>query len=898
MTTGLRRILLAGAGLLAIGAVLFFRLNSADLSDHFYGNFGSATDAVLTANHSELAFIHGIGLRLDGVSLVHKQYEMQAGHLNISLGLLPLLLGKIEVNTLDIHDATITIHPESLQLTSTAISSLPVKRIHLIRSRILTPDGTELLNNLQMELRDIGPNRETLWELSARQDEQSISGNGRLLFRAGEIAGGFGKLKLNQLRLSGLKPFVPETLIAWLEDKGKFISGALTLDIPGQQIWSVFGSVELKNNNGKTALNLRGKLSHPAEGKLAWHDSFMSFGKHAVLAIKGGCEKNSCNTSVDAEQVPLSEWFSFLPESVTFQRNISGITNLKADIEWDKKAWQGHATLQLKKAAFHHGEDNIPLPDLQILAGEFSGSAQNWNAKAAINTAQGSDSNAINIRSSLSVNGDKDMFISTDAADATLWQPLSNLLLASLGMDPGLEATGQLSGTLHLHQQISGKSLEIDIDATQAQIGYAPWFEKPQHIAALCRMKIGFSENSPTTVSMQHCQLDKSSLAQLKWSVDKGQYKLALDQLDLNLDQLRNLSVQLPAYTYRLKGLLKGSGHTSWSDHDSDWFGHMSGHWQLQNLGTESWLANGVVDVKHGIVSSSQLQVSGPLGKAELKGSYEISKQRGNVDIIAGNLDWKTATFPGDFWQKVSLNGQIQHVGLTLLGNHWYEIQSDYSLVEGKLKLKELQSILADGSFTSKQLTLFPATHELTTTEELATDADNGLGIQGYIRTENVQLHKLRRLGEWFQADISGKLHANIKLNGDISQTSFAAWQYSNGDILIYNGSWKQQMEAESLTERLGIKTPLFNAYAFSKLGFRFHVDRDRVDVSNIKLVRHHQQYRGKAGITSELHLQGQVFNSADSTGYFIDSTLPAIRWQLQQKPVTPPPATKLIRKP
>jgi len=881
MTTGLRRILLAGAGLLAISAVLFFRLNSADLSDHFYGQLGGATDAVLTANHSELAFIHGIGLRLDGVSLVHKQYEMQAGHLNISLGLLPLLLGKIEVNTLDIHDATITIHPDSLQLTSTAISSLPVKRIHLIRSRILSPDGTELLNNLQMELRDIGPNRETLWELSARQGEQSISGNGRLLFRAGEIAGGFGNLKLNQLRLSRLKPFAPEPLVAWLENKGKLISGALTLDIPGQQIWSVFGSVELKNNNGKTALNLRGKLSHPGEGKLAWHDSFMSFGKHAVLAIKGGCEKNHCNTSVDAEQVPLSEWFAFLPESVTFQRNISGMTNLKADIEWDKKAWQGHATLQLKKAAFQYGEDNIPLPDLQILAEEFSGSAKHWNAKAAISTVQGSDSNAINIRSSRSENGDKDMFINTDAADAPLWQPLSNLLLASLGMDPVLEATGQLSGKLHLHQQISGKSLEIDIDATQAQIGYAPWFEKPQHIAALCQMKIGFSESSPTTVGMQHCQLDKSSLAQLKWSVDKGQHKLMLDQLDLNLDQLEQFSIQLPGNISRLKGILQGSAHTSWSDHNADWFGQMSGHWQLKNLGTQSWLANGVVDVKHGIVSSSHLQISGPLGKAELKGSYEISKQRGNVDIMAGNLDWKTATFPGDFWQKVSLNGHIQHVGLTLLGNHWYDIQSDYSLAEGKLKLKELQSILADGTFTSKQLTLFPASRA-PATEELATDADNGLGIQGYIRTENVQLHKLRRLGEWLQAEIGGQLHANIKLSGDIAQTGFAAWQYSNGDILIYNGSWKQQMEAESLTERLGIKTPLFNSYAFSKLSFRFHIDKDRVNVSSIKLVRHHQQYRGKASITPELHLQGQLFNSADSTEYLIDSTLPAIHWRLQ----------------
>jgi len=884
---------MAGAGLLAIGAVVFFRLNSADLSHHFYGQFSSATDAILSADHSELAFIHGVGLRLDGVSLTHKQYRMQAGHADISLGLLPLLLGKIEVKTLDIHDAIITIHPESLQLTSTAISLLPVKRIHLIRSRILTSDGTELLNNLHLELRDIGPNRETLWELNARQGKQSISGNGRLLFRAGEIAGGFGKLKLNQLQLSGLKPFAPETLITWLEDKGKFVSGALTLDIPGRQVWSVFGAVELKNDSGKTALNLRGKLSHPDDGKLLWHDSFMNFGKHAVLAIKGGCDKNDCNTSLDAEQVPLSEWFPFLPASLTFERKISGMTNLKADIGWDKKAWQGHVTLQLKKAASHDGENDIPLPDLQLLSGEFSGSAHHWKAKATISTAQGS--NAINISTTQLENGDKDMFIDTNAADAKLWQPLSNLLLASLEMEPILKATGQLSGTLHLHQQTSGKYLEIDIDATQAQMGYAPWFEKPQQISALCQMKISFSGASPSALSMQHCQLDKSSLGQLRWSMKKGQHKLAIDQLNLDFDQFHNLSILIPEHMSNLKGLLQGSGHTSWSNHDADWFDHMTGHWQLQNLGTEAWHANGAVDVKHGLVSSNRLLVNGPLGQAELKGSYEVSKQRGNIDIIAGNLGWNTTFFLDNFWQNISLNGHIQHTGLTLLGNHWYGIQSDYNLAKGKLTLKKLQSILADGSFASKELTLFPAPNK-SATNEISTNAVNGLDIQGSIRAENIQLHKIHRLSDWFQTDISGKLHANIKLDGDIAQANWTAWQHSNGDIFIYNGSWEQQLKAESFTEHLGIKTPAFKPYAFSKFGFRFHIDKDRVNISNIKLVRHHEQYLGKASITPELHLQGRVYNNADSTGYLIDSTLPEINWQLQQTPTVNKSPEKVVQ--
>jgi len=308
----------------------------------------------------------------------------------------------------------------------------------------------------------------------------------------------------------------------------------------------------------------------------------------------------------------------------------------------------------------------------------------------------------------------------------------------------------------------------------------------------------------------------------------------------------------------------------------------MTGHWQLQHLGTETWQANGTVNLKSGIASSGRLLVNGSLGQAELKGSYEISKQRGNVDIIAGNLDWNPTDSPDKFWQSISLNGHIQHTELTLLDNHWYEIQSGYSLAEGKLILKELQSILADGSFTSKTLMFAPASDK-STADESPAHAGNGLGIQGYIRAENIQLHKIRRLSDWLQADISGQLHANIKLAGNLAQTSVTAWQHSNGDILIYNGRWEKQMKSESLTERPGIKTPTFKPYAFSKLGFRFHINGGIVDISKLKLVHRHQQYLGKASIMPNLHVQGRVKNSADSTGYLIDSTQPEINWQLQQ---------------
>jgi len=872
VSTGLRRIFTAGAVLLIIGSVLALRLNSDKISQHFYQQMQGATAAHLSADHVELTFMHGIGLRLDGVVIKHAQYQVRAKHMNISLRLLPLLLGKIQADALDIHDADIIIQPVSLAPTSTTISSLPVPSIRFVRSRIQTTDGKTILDNMYLDMRNIGPDSKTSWELKAKQDKQVLSGTGRLLFHAGQIEKGFSKLKMEHFELTRLQPFAPHAFMTWLQGEGSLLSGAVTLDISKHHNWALFGEVELEREHhttskahphqADTVLKLRGKLSHPTDGALVWRDSFIHIGKQTMVSIDGQCQQSDCNTTLDAKQVPLSEWGPFMPDGISFYDHLSGMTDLNASIQWNHEQWHGDVSLQLTKAHFNRGEHSIALPRLHLQANNLGGNASQWHTEATITSPDAEGS--IQLRNEQHSNGNKDLYIDSHDAASQLWQPLTNMLLATLNIEPALQAVGKIKGELHLHQQADKQSLFVDVNATQTQLAYASWLNKPEHIVAQCKARLDLSKAHIVAVSVQQCRLDSSSINALNWSRHKKNRQLSLNKLDLHIEQFRDM---LPEKLQGLTGRLEGSATTVWTGTKS-WLSNMNGEWKLDDIAMDSWHANGSVQVKNGIFSSHPLRINGIYGQAQLSGFFEPARLRGDIDIISGQLDWNNNRALNDVWQPLTIKGHIYQAQLNLLNNNWQNIQSNYILTNGKLRLNELQARLADGQFSSQQLTLTPQ--------------PDGIDVQGDIRSNNILLQKLPRLHRWLGASISGKLQANVKLHGRIGADKLSDWLYSNGDILIYDGGWKQQQKREAMTAKPGVLMPLLQPVAFSKLGFRFHIGKDQVTLPHITLIHKNGAYQGSAAITPDLHLTGIMHNAADQTDYRIESILPDINWLLQ----------------
>lgn len=867
-------MLIASAILLALAIILWVRLDINALHTRFSQELSIHTQATLESESASLTFLHGIGLRLDQVSLKHELYEMQAGHISITVSLLPLLMGEIEIDALNIHDGLFKVEAGNLEPNTKAIAGLPVKRIELVRCRIETPDGDQLLDNLHLELRNIGLNQKTLWELKAAQDHHSLSGHGRLSFRQGEVTAGFGKLKLKQIPASMLRPIAPELLSQWLSQGSGHLSGALTLDITKQHMWSIFGEVSLGREGDETPIRLRGKLSQPATGKLVWHDSFIHFDAWSVVAIDGACHEGNCNTAIDAKSIPLKKWSPFIPQGLTFHRIISGSTNLKATIGWNEAGWQGAVDFKLMNGAFSYHDRETPLPTLHLQTTEMSGDAKQWKTETMLRFAKADG--GISIQSSKKKNGLKDTFIRATESDASQLQPLANLMLASLDIKPDLQLAGDISGKLHLHQNSEEEKLQLHFNADQTRLTYAGWLDKPENVTAQCEMQIGWSNQSrsrPESFKFQNCLLANSKLDELSWTHHNQQEKLIINKININFDVLETQAVHLGQAFEHTHGLLDGDAVSTWSDQDRSntrWVKNMSGSWRLQNFGAASWYANGSIKAVKGTFSSQHLQLTGKYGQAELKGDFSADTKHGAVNVIAANLDWDDLPNPHAIWSGVDLNGNIQNGQLTLLGNSWQNISSDYRLKQGKLELKTLKASLAGGSITSPSVTLYPEPGNLT--------------VQGDGHIFDVQLQELKGLDQWLQSDLYGELHANIRLQGQLPYDNIAEWKRSNGDILIYDGEWKQQGKEGSLTERLGIQSPAVQSHRFKKLEFRFRVHSNQINIPMLKLDYRDQTYSGNGAVDSNYHLAGTIKNMSNQSMYMLDSKLPDLSWHSTRK--------------
>ncbi|ATX79150.1 hypothetical protein Ga0123461_0726 [Mariprofundus aestuarium] len=871
MRVKVRRIAIAGALLLALGVTLVMRIDIESLNSYIRQEVQGFTESGLEAKKSSLSFLHGIGVRLDEVILKQEHYRVDAGHMNIGIRLLPLLLGKVEVDTLDIHDAVIMVRPEALQPTSTAISSLPFERIKLVRSQIRTFDGSELLNNLHLELRNIGANRETLWELQAKQDGHSISGHGLLNFYNGEISSGFGKLKFDHVPVAPLRAVTPESIFSWFDQSQGKISGSLTLDITRNQSWAVFGELSLNGATEEPPLRLRGKLEHPETGVLIWHDSFIHFNEDAVIAIDGECRNEQCETALDATNIELKTWFPLIPKTVSFHKQINGLTDINAVVQWDDQGWDSSAAFRLKDASYRYKETGHQLPEILLQTAELQGDNKSWLVKAALTSPDAKGE--LVIESVQKKSGIKEMQINASDVDAPLWQPLANLLLSSLEIDPQLEATGLMNGTIGLHQHISGKILRLELDGKTAALSYPSLFKKPENIEAACNVEIRWPKTAttPDVVTLRECHLDNSSLQLARW-MHTSQHQLEIKKLSVHFDQLHNHAVLLPDGLSTLRGDLEGDGKTAWEDGGKNNFGwatHMSGSWHLQNFGDPQWHASGAVKAIKGQLESSHLMLHGPQGQAELQGEVSFATGTGDVDILEAKLDFSSYPDPPAFLEGKNIRGRIHHAQLTMLENELQDIHGYYRMHRGQLDLENIQGSIADGQLFSTKLVITPAADKY--------------AVSGKMRLKNIRSEQIKGLTPILQAELKGRLHANIELQGSFPSLQADSWQQSNGDILIYNGEWSRESKADTLTEHLGIKKPEQISHAFNQLGFRFRLREQQVDFDQVNLNYNGVQLRGKAEVAADGAIQGTVESTDRKSLYSLGGTWPKPSWKLLQ---------------
>ncbi|MDX8406614.1 MAG: glutamyl-tRNA amidotransferase [Mariprofundus sp.] len=892
------RRLFAGVSLVLV-AILWWRLDVDTLQTAIEAQASHLGGSGLQAQRVSLSLMHGVGLRLDDVTFTNTRLTMQAGHLNISLHLLPLLFGKIETGTLDIYDAQIKLRGDAVAGLSASFASMPFDRVQLTHSTLEDASDIPQLENLHLDVRNIGLDREALWEVSARQGGYALQGHGELAFRAGEVMSGFGKLKFKAIPASLLSAFIPVKLTRWLDEQKQFLTGGLTLDITRHDGWSLVGEIASQGQVSAVSIEqspvrLRGKLSQSIDGTLAWHDSFIHLQDSAVVALDGQCRQGQCETHMDARHVPIGAWFKLLSKPAVLPPLV-GDTRLTAMLNWHDDQWQATGKLGLSSLSYRHGGQTMALPSMRLSVSGLHGNQYDWMGQAQLSFADlegkldlqlesladqsGQESNT---KSRLRDTGWQLKLASAQLADG-VWQPLGNLLLSTLKLAPQLSGNGPLQAEMILKQYPEHAHLKLEIDAAEAAMNYVGRWQKSVAVAAFCRAAISWQSDisHPESLQLDGCHLASAQLDHLQYRQGSVLDRLQFSGLLVDMNVLNEHKVGLPAY----QGRLEAAGMLAWQ-HDTGKLVDAGGEWNLQQFGTANWQVSGDLTARDGIIGSEHLQVSGNRGQAELRGRMRLASHRGWVDLLSGSLDWKAMPPLPDIWSDFHVNGKVHQLHVNVAGYQWQDIDADYDLRHDRVKLLHGSVGFAGGVLDVEDLELIPVA--------------GALRMDGKLKARDIQLEQAPWLSDWLQAGLSGKMQANVELKGSLPLKGLADWQRSNGDITIYSGDWMppagQGGELAGVQEagmQQDVTTPVAgnddhvrvqSAAEFKSLIFRFRIHEQDAALSGIDLISHGKRYRGEANISADGVIAGTVQGNVP---YHMAGIWPYPLWQ--ERPETKP---------
>ncbi|MDQ7011085.1 MAG: YdbH domain-containing protein [Mariprofundaceae bacterium] len=864
MSAGLRRSLLACAALLLAITVLAWRLDAALLQQEITDLIDHATGLRLQAKKAEVSLLHGISLKMENVTAGHAPALVHADIVYADVAVLPLLLGKIEIAAIYLHTPHIALPAGwSGEDIIGMLSRLSLDRIRIINGELGDTHGQPLLDDVQFDLRDIGPSREMRWEILAHVDERPISSHGKLQLRAGEVIRGFGKLKMDRVPLSRFTRFLPPWLSrhpAWLPP---LLSSAITVDIGKNRAWSAFGDVTLDTGEKDAVpLTLRGKLGRNTDGEITWRDSFIHIGPQASLATHGVCRQAACEAELNGKGIGIATMIS----RIGMNMPVSGAVDMQANLRWQQGRWQGKVDTLWKNVKWRHGKTVLPVPELRLTADTISGDihgnldiADAWlGAKDAATGAQ--------IQASYRTAAGWTAEIRMHHFE-TGWAPLANILLAAGNLPPGLRGDGPLNGRIDLACGTKN-SMRFAADAGQLRLAYGTRFIKPAGIPMNMTGRLDWNE-TVLNLELESLRLSDSHLLHLTWkktgSGGQVRHSLQIADADIHLDDLRQQSIRLPGQAGRMQGNVSGQISTQWREDEPDtaWLMHLDADASLHRFMTDGQQYSGEITARQGRFSSRNMTWSGDNGRASLQGYLDLAKQTGRIDIYHARLDWDRLSRLPKGWHVFDIRGRIDAAGLRLLANDWRKIRADYHLQHGQLHLRHVHADIAGGALRAKamQFAFTPA----------------GTKFSGTLQLGGLKLQQIQGLSGLIQAQVAGRLYANGRLEGTLPSSRLADWQ-GNGDIMIYQGKWEPNENLMHKLEKLVSTDASERKYAFRKFGFRFRGRQGTFRLSGLRLDAKDAHIIGKVSISDDGRLEGIALET-NGRKYRIFGILPAVRW-------------------
>jgi hypothetical protein len=868
---------IAAGALLLVAALLYVRMDAVHMGKVLPPRVKALIHASLDYDRLSFSFVHGLDVRLDTVHMHQADWTVDAPTMLIELRVVPLLLGKIELQGIYLRSPVIRIAPPGKQDTATTtMHGLPrelmLDQLSVSDATIINDTGQTLIAGLDMDLQDIGPSRMMRWELQARTGEQMASGHGQLGFRLGGIDNGFGKLSLDRIPLQALHD------IPWLSAPTSRLAGygyrqlstVVTLNIGHGNQWTAFSETTVSGDKDRPDIKLRGKLYRDADHALGWKDAFVQIGAGAPIAADGSCDMDGiCASTVRGKSVDLAPLAAISAPASPSWQPVSGSMDMQAELGWRHHDWHLTGQAEMRDLTWKDAAGTFNLPDFRLDNLRASGKKHEIVLKST-------RISFIKHAGTMLADGHYDrlqhageLHLHLNALQDT-WVPL--LRLTSM-IDPAgalpVGGKGVLRGDAKLQLADGKPNVHFSLDASGAELHVGRGI-KPAGIPASAT-----GDWQPGHDAMQlaltTATIGSSTFKGLSWQRSQTGRSLAIDNFRFDMQALRKQGVTFPDQLAGFQGSIAGKLSTTWNipvparQLQGVWPGMpgLSAELDLDDFGTQGWQFQGHVSLDHGSTLLRQLQVIGSHGNATLDGMISFASKTGTVDIHQGNLTWKNDDTVPTWLRSMRLRGRIKGLNLSWLGQAWKGINARYRLDDAHLNIPALKGTLADGNISASNLSVDFAPGSLT--------------LRGTAQIGAVHIQKLPGLGGMLQGELTGKTFATIKLAGTLPFQHWQGWR-GNGDIMIYGGHWRP-------LPLNGVMQPVHH---FDLFGLHFRSYRDHVTFQNIQIENANGHYSGTARLDAGSRVQGTLNRRGDGTNVTFSGTWPHIRWTQAPAKVAP----------
>lgn len=861
MSGRLRGILIAGAVLLAGAALAWLRLDLDAIQLQANRVFEENLDAGVVIGATKPVLFPFVGAKLSDVTLTMPGVDIHADRMFVHVSLLPLLVGKLEISQVRLDHANFNMHAMP-QLAGPALmlSRLPFARLQIVHGAVSANDTRLPLDDFTLDLRDIGPNRTAPWEFQARIAGHLLHIFGKIDMKQGYAQSGFGKLRLEDVPVRPLRPYMPKWLASSLHDDDQ-LTGAFTLDVSGEHAWAAFGDLALTDAKGEVA-RLRGKLESTVDGSLRWRDSFLHLADGGVIGITGSCDGGQCRSEMNGNNVPMHFLQHVWAEGVKKPDNLTGSMNFRSALQWHGTDWSAHGRADFTHVGLIYGEQLIELPALRLDVARMNGHGWQWHMGAAHLSVAGN-------RGEMVIRADYDPLPSLEAEIRTggieqVWEPMGNVFLATLGQKSLLHGTGRLQGSLRFHTQPSVTGIAMRVDLTEAAVAYGESFNKPLGIRARGDVDLIWQQGRLALLQVKDGQLDRSHVSLGQWGKAADGEAWVIEDAAVDLDGMQKsgirLAKQLDDYHGTLTGQLQGVMSRGEAGSPPRFSG-LEGLMVMHDFGPQGWSWNGHFTAENDVVHTPQLRIDGEPGYAELSGQWDLGAGQAELDLLSAEIDTsQLKALPA--WGVHRFAGHVRQAQLHLLDNELADVEADYRLDEGGLKLTGLRGNLAGGTVSSPIMELW--------------SGDGGIRFEGEVVAGDIDIRAVKGIDKLLGDQLHGRLGGKLNIGGQLPYKDIGAW-HGDGRLVVEDGEWLPPKAGRAI-ERLHIPK-LAELYGFGPLDIGFRLRDGVVELPQISLKKGRSLYTGSGRVDADGGVSGSIVEKRGGKHYAIGGTWPKPTW-------------------